>query len=279
MQKGILYLVPTPIGNLGDMTYRGVEILKSVDIIAAEDTRTSTKLLKHYEIKNKLISYHKFNERKQSDILISLLSEGKNVAIITDAGTPGISDPANIIVKEAIEHNIQVCCLPGASAVITALAASGLNTDTFTFAGFLPAKKKDRDNLLKALEKLPHTIVLYEASHRIIDTLKELAEVFGSRECVIARELSKLYETYLRGKLSDLAYASDMETRGEFVILIEGRKEQPLTDAELIRIISDEAKQGIALKELSSKVSDITGINRNRIYKLALALKKCNESV
>jgi 16S rRNA (cytidine1402-2'-O)-methyltransferase len=279
MQKGILYLVPTPIGNLGDMTYRGVEILKSVDIIAAEDTRTSTKLLKHYEIKNKLISYHKFNERKQSDILISLLSEGKNVAIITDSGTPGISDPANIIVKEAIEHNIQVCCLPGASAVITALAASGLNTDTFTFAGFLPAKKKDRDNLLKALEKLPHTIVLYEASHRIIDTLKELAEVFGSRECVIARELSKLYETYLRGKLSDLAYASDMETRGEFVILIEGRKEQPLTDAELIRIISDEAKQGIALKELSSKVSDITGINRNRIYKLALALKKCNESV
>jgi 16S rRNA (cytidine1402-2'-O)-methyltransferase len=261
------------------MTYRGVEILKSVDIIAAEDTRTSTKLLKHYEIKNKLISYHKFNERKQSDILISLLSEGKNVAIITDSGTPGISDPANIIVKEAIEHNIQVCCLPGASAVITALAASGLNTDTFTFAGFLPAKKKDRDNLLKALEKLPHTIVLYEASHRIIDTLKELAEVFGSRECVIARELSKLYETYLRGKLSDLAYASDMETRGEFVILIEGRKEQPLTDAELIRIISDEAKQGIALKELSSKVSDITGINRNRIYKLALALKKCNESV
>jgi len=274
MVKGILYLVPTPIGNLGDMTYRGVETLKNVDIIAAEDTRTSLKLLNHYEIKNKLISYHKFNERKQTDILISLLSEGKNVGIITDAGTPSISDPASIIVKEAIAQNIQVCCLPGASAVITALAASGLNTDPFIFVGFLPVKNKERNNLLIALEKMPHTIVLYEASHRIIDTLGELAKVFGSRECVIARELSKLFETYLRGNLNDLAESPDFETRGEFVILIEGKTEQPISDEELLKIIAAKAKRGITSKELVTQVVETTGINRNRIYKLALSLKK-----
>jgi len=274
MSKGILYLVPTPIGNLSDMTYRAVEILKTVDLIAAEDTRTSQKLLKHYDIKNKLISYHKFNERKQTESFIALLLEGKNIAIISDAGTPGISDPSNIIVKEAISNEIQVCCLPGATALITALAASGLNSDQFTFVGFLPTKKKDKDNLLKSLEKLPHTLVLYEASHRITDTLKELSLLFGARQCVIARELSKLFETYLRGNLTELAEKQDMETRGEFVILIEGKPEENLTDAELLTLISVSVKPGIALKTLSTQISDATGINRNRIYNLALTLKQ-----
>ncbi len=274
MEKGILYLVPTPIGNLGDMTFRGVETLKSVDLIAAEDTRTSKVLLNHYDIKNKLISYHKFNERKQTEQLIELLQAGKQVALITDAGMPGISDPASILVKEAISLDIQVCALPGASAGITALAASGLNTDSFSFIGFLPAKKKDRTALIESLGNLSHTVILYESSHAVLNTLKELADSLGSRNCVIAREISKIYETYLRGTLSELAGLTEMETRGEFVLLIEGKQEQALTDAELLRIIKTSLQAKTPLKEAVSQLAQETGINKNRIYKLALSLKE-----
>lgn len=269
--------MPTPIGNLGDMTYRAVEVLKTVDLIAAEDTRTSQKLLKHYDIKNILISYHKFNERKQSDSIIALLAEGRNVAIITDAGTPGISDPAEIIVKIAIEKNIQVCCLPGATALIPALAASGLNTDKFTFVGFLPVKKKERTKLLSDIEKLPHTVVLYESSHRIKDTINELSGIFKERSFVIAREVSKLYETYYRGTFDDIVFIDDIETRGEFVILVEGKKAIELTDDEVIKLIKKHHSSKTTLTELVHTVTTLTGINRNRIYKLALKLKKKNE--
>ncbi len=269
--------MPTPIGNLGDMTYRAVEVLKTVDLIAAEDTRTSLKLLKHYDIKKKLISYHKFNERKQSDNIITLLNEGRNVAIITDAGTPGISDPAEIIVKIAIKKDIQVCCLPGSTALIPALAASGLNTDKFTFAGFLPVKKKERTKLLSDLEKLSHTIVLYESSHRIKDTIKELSGIFTERQFVIAREISKIYETYYRGTFDDISFIDDIETRGEFVILVKGKKEQELTDDEVLKLLKKHNSAKTTLTELVHTVTTLTGINRNRIYKLALKLKKKNE--
>jgi 16S rRNA (cytidine1402-2'-O)-methyltransferase len=274
MDKGILYLVPTPIGNLGDMTYRGVELLKSVDLIAAEDTRTSLKLLNHYGIRNKLISYHKFNEAKQTKLMLDALEKGKNIALISDAGTPGISDPAAILVKAVILKGIQVTCLPGATALIPALAASGLDANNFTFVGFLPVKQKDRKALLTSLAGSPHTIVLYESSHRITETLLELIGYFAGRNCVIARELSKLYESFYRGSLEELAANADLETRGEFVILLEGKTKRDISDEDLSELIKQACKKNLPLKELTTQIAQATGINRNRIYKLAIALKE-----
>jgi 16S rRNA (cytidine1402-2'-O)-methyltransferase len=273
MHKGILYLVPTPIGNLSDMTYRSVEILKTVDIIACEDTRTSIKLLKHYEVKNTLVSYHKFNEAKQTKVLIEQLMQGKNVAIITDAGTPGISDPASFVVKSAVDNDIKVCALPGATACITALAASGLNTDSFTFVGFLPVKNKDRKQLLQTLIDLPHTLVIYESSHRIKETLTELAQVFSSRRFVLARELSKLFETYYRGNLDDLDFLVDLETRGEFVLMIEGKAKIDLSDDEIIALLKKHKQNHPKTSELSEIVAQTYSLQPNRVYKLALKLK------
>jgi len=274
MGKGILYLVPTPIGNLGDMTYRGVETLKTVDLIAAEDTRTSQILLNHYAIKNKTISYHKFNESKQTKALIELLTAGKNIAVITDAGTPAISDPASIIVKAAIQQGIRVCCLPGASACITALAASGLDTESFVFVGFLPSKQKDRKELLAALKNSSHTLVLYESTHKLTKTLPELSNVLGDRICVIAKELSKIHETYYRGSLSEILQLPEFNLKGEFVILIEGRKEVYITDDELIDMIKKALEQKTPLRKLAEQISTITGINKNRIYEMALTIKE-----
>jgi 16S rRNA (cytidine1402-2'-O)-methyltransferase len=273
MVKSILYLVPTPIGNLGDMTFRGVETLKSVDLIAAEDTRTSQVLLNHYGIRNKIVSYHKFNESKQTRSLLNLLQQGQSVALITDAGTPGISDPASILVKAAIKEGIKVICLPGATAVITALAASGLDTDSFAFLGFLPAKQKDRKQLLESLKTSLHTLVFYESTHKISDTLPEFKQAFGDRQCVIAKELSKIHETYYRGALSEVLTLPDFDARGEFVIMIEGHKPAVIEDKELLALINKSMVKGQPLKELAVKLSNQTGINRNRIYKLALTLK------
>ncbi len=272
MPKGVLYLVPTPIGNLGDMTYRAVEILKNADLIAAEDTRTSLKLLNHYEIRNKLVSYHKFNESKQTKALLDLLEQGKSIALITDAGTPGISDPASILVKAAIDSNINVSCLPGATALIPALAASGLDTEKFTFAGFLPTRKKERTALLNSLKELPHTLILYESSHRIIDTLRELQAYFPDRRFVLARELSKLYETFYRCSFADLSQINDLETRGEFVLLIEGGVKADISDEQLVVMIKDQSPE-LTIKELVDTISRYTGVSRNRIYKLALELR------
>jgi len=273
MKPGILYLVPTPIGNLGDMTYRGVETLKSVDIIACEDTRTSKKLLNHYQIKNRLIAYHKFNERKQTDTIISQLLEGKNIAVITDAGTPAISDPATILVKAAIERNIQVCCLPGASACITALAASGLDTESFVFIGFLPLKAKDRKALLQRLQDTPDTIVIYESSHRIIDTIKELSPLFIDRSFVLAREISKVYETFYREHFTDISFLDKLETRGEFVLMIEGKTELTLSDEQILSLIEKHHTKAESYSETADKVSHLYNLKRNRVYKLALLLK------
>lgn len=270
---GILYLVPTPIGNLGDMTYRAVQTLKSVELIACEDTRTSIKLLNHYEIKNKLISYHKFNERKQCETLIKHLLSGNHLAVITDAGTPAISDPASILVIEAIAKGIEVCCLPGATACIPALAASGLNTDKFTFIGFLPTKKKDRKLLLGSLTSLAHTLIIYESTHSVKTTLLELETYFPERQCVIAREISKLHETYSRGKLTELAHESTMETRGEFVILIEGNTSTGISDKELSMMIDRADYQNKSLSELTAYFAEETGCNRNKIKQLILERK------
>lgn len=222
---GKLFLVPTPIGNLEDMTFRAIRILKEVDVILAEDTRTSAKLLHHYEIKNKLMSHHKFNEHKTVEMIAGQIGEGKNVALISDAGTPGISDPGFLLVKTCLDKGIEVECLPGATALIPALVNSGFPTDRFTFEGFLP-QKKGRHKKIKELLEEPRTMIFYESPYRLMKTLEQLSEFLGAeRRASVSRELSKLYEENKRGTLAELIeYFGSKTIKGEIVIVLEGYK-------------------------------------------------------
>ena len=218
--KGVLYLVSTPIGNLGDITYRAISILNDVSLIAAEDTRYSKKLLNHYNIQTKMISYYEHNRDNRIPYLISSLSNGQNIAVITDAGTPGISDPAYKLIRESINIGAKIESIPGASAFLAALTASGLPTDRFLFEGFLPPKK-GRNKRLSKIEDVDATIIYYESANRLKRTLKQLYEFFGDRPAVVARELTKMYEQIKRGTLLQLSnYFSDNQAKGEFVILI-----------------------------------------------------------
>ena len=201
---GKLYLIATPIGNLGDITYRAVEILKKVDIIAAEDTRHSLKLLNYLDISKPMISYHRHNEDTKTETLINLLKDGKNIGLITDAGTPGISDPGEEVVKQAIKEKIEIIPIPGACALINALIASGLNTKEFAFYGFLPLDKKLRNEKMEDIQKQNKTIIFYEAPHRLEKTLAELLDRFGNIEIVIAKELTKIHESFIRGRIEDI---------------------------------------------------------------------------
>ena len=203
MKAGKLYLVPTPIGNLKDITLRALEVLKSVDEIAAEDTRTSLKLLNHFEIKKSLFSYHKHNEQGKSLDIINKLKNGVNIALITDAGTPGISDPGSVIVERCIEEKIEFEVLPGATAITTALVYSGLDTTKFTFRGFLPRENKDRNPIIDEVKNIRDTIILYEAPHRLVNTLNYIKDNIGDRKIAICRELTKLHEEIYRGKISE----------------------------------------------------------------------------
>lgn len=222
MGSGKLYLVPTPIGNLEDITFRAVRMLKEVDLILAEDTRTSSVLLKHYSITTKAIAHHKFNEHKSIDKIVAELQAGKNIAIISDAGTPGISDPGFLIVKHCIENNIHVETLPGATALIPALINSGLPAHAFVFIGFLPIKK-GRETKLKEIALEKRTVILYESPHRVLKTLSQLLQFAGDRNVSVSRELSKKFEETIRGKVSELiAHFTATEPKGEFVILMEG---------------------------------------------------------
>lgn len=222
---GKLYLVPTPVGNLEDMTFRAVRILKEVDLILAEDTRVSCNLLKHFEIENKLQSYHKFNEHKSIGYIIEKLNSGQNIALISDAGTPGISDPGFLIARECAKNDIEVECLPGATAFVPALVASGIPCDRFSFEGFLP-QKKGRMTKLKYLAEEDKTIVLYESPYRVVKTLTQLAEYLGEdRLAATCREISKLHEEIKRGTLADLiTYFTSNQPRGEFVIIVSGKE-------------------------------------------------------
>lgn len=219
----MLYLVPTPLGNLKDMTFRGVEVLQSVDVILCEDTRTSSKLLQHYQIQKPLSPYHQHNEHKIVEHLVDQLKGGKTFALITDAGTPGISDPAFLLVRECIKEGIKVACLPGATAFVPALVNSGIPTNRFVFEGFLPLKK-GRQTMLKALAVEPRTIILYESPMRLVKTLKELAVYFGAdRLASVSRELTKMFEENKKGTLQDLAvYFESKSVKGEIVIVIAG---------------------------------------------------------
>ncbi len=221
---GTLYLVATPIGNLGDITYRAVHILKNVDLIAAEDTRKSRILLKHYLITTQLISYHSYNLKKQTPQLIRRLKKGQSLALISDAGTPGISDPGYQLVQAAIDESLRVVPIPGASALLAALVASGLPSNRFVYEGFLPLKK-GRKTRLAQLAQEERTIVLYESPHRIQRTLRDLIEAFGDRSCVLARELTKMYEEMHRGTLSALLeLTNDKTLKGEMVLVIAGKE-------------------------------------------------------
>lgn len=222
---GKLYLIPTPIGNLEDITLRAIRILQEVDLILAEDTRTSGKLLKHYEIQTPMQSYHLHNEHKKTHLYLNYIEEGKNIAVITDAGTPGISDPGYMLVKACVDKNIRVECLPGATAFVPALVISGLPSHEFLFVGFLP-QKKGRQTKLKDLSEEKRTIILYESPHKIINTLEQIALFFGAdRKISLSREITKIYEETLRGEVSIiLEKCKEKPLKGEIVLLIEGKK-------------------------------------------------------
>ena len=224
---GILYIVPTPVGNMEDMTFRAVRILKEMDLVLAEDTRTSGILLKHYEIKNALMSHHKFNEHGTSAGIVNRLLAGENVALISDAGTPGISDPGFFLVREAVRAGVEVQCLPGATAFVPALVSSGLPCDRFAFEGFLP-QKKGRQTRLQALKDEERTMIFYESPFRLVKTLQQFAEVYGGdRQVSVCREISKIHEESVRGSLDEvIAHFKEKEPKGEIVIVLAGRSEK-----------------------------------------------------
>ena len=220
---GTLFIVPTPVGNLSDMTFRAVEVLRSADLILAEDTRTSSVLLQHYGIKGKLVSHHKYNEHQSVEMIKERILGGLNVALVSDAGTPGISDPGFLLARACAAEGIEVQTLPGATACIPAIVSSGLPCDRFCFEGFLP-QKKGRQTLLETLKTEPRTMIFYESPYRLLHTLEQFAEVFGAeRECSVAREISKLHETHHRGTLQELVnYFNENEPKGEIVIVLAG---------------------------------------------------------
>lgn len=275
MKPGTLYLCATPIGNLEDITLRVLRTLKEADLIAAEDTRNSIKLLNHFDIHTPMTSYHEYNKVEKAHELIGLLLQGKDIALITDAGTPGISDPGEVLVHFAMERGIPVTSLPGAAACITALTMSGQSTRRFAFEAFLPREKKERREILEALRKETRTILLYEAPHHLIKTLSELLEVLGDRDVSVCRELTKKYEEVRKSTLSDvLNYYKDNEPRGEYVLVIAGkdRKEllaerseafQELTIAE--HVARYEA-QGMDRKEAMKAVAKDRGIGKRDVY-------------
>jgi len=275
MKYGTLYIVPTPIGNLGDMTYRAVEVLRQVTLIGAEDTRTSRILLEHYDIKTPTVSCHKFNERARVDEFIEKLKKGEDIALISDAGTPGISDPSSILIQEVIEQNIEVTTLPGATALISALVSSGLSTERFYFFGFLPEKNSERRDLLNKLETIEDTLILFEAPHRLQDTLNELLQNFDDRNICIARELSKKFETLYRGTLSYyVEHFDDITLKGEFVIVVEGAQEIKLSDDDLRELITEKFHQKKSLSRTAKELAQEYKLSKNRVYKLALSIKK-----
>lgn len=273
--NGILYLVATPIGNLSDITYRAVEILKSVDKIYAEDTRNSIYLLQHFNITTKLESYHEYNQDIKTDSIIEELKNGMKIAIISDAGLPIISDPGYKIVKAASELNIAISTIPGASAGISALIASGLAPMPYTFYGFLDSKKTKRLAELNSLKYVDHTIIFYEAPHRIFETLADILEVFGDRQCVIARELTKTYEEYIRGSISELLKIEAI--KGEIVLIVSGYKEtKELVDnpnSKIEELISLGYKPNEAIKE----VSKLFNLDRKELYKEYIEYKNKGE--
>lgn len=271
--SGKLYLVATPIGNLDDITIRALNVLKEVDLIAAEDTRHTLGLLNHFEISKPLISYYKEIENTKSDVLLDkIVKENQNVALVSDAGTPGISDPGEVIVKKAIELGIEVIPIPGACAMINALITSGLSTREFTFVGFLSTNAKERKEKLEEIKYEPRTMIFYEAPHKLKETLKVMQDVLGDRKVVLARELTKIHEEFIRGELSTISEQLG-DIRGEFVVLVEGslitKKEKEIEDLnslsleEHYKYYEDE---GLSKKDIIKKIAKDRKKDKNEIY-------------
>ena len=269
--KGKIYLVATPIGNLEDITLRAIRILNEVDLIAAEDTRHTLGLLNHLEIKKPLVSYYKEIERQKSDYLIKEVLEGKNIAIVSDAGTPGISDPGEEIVKKAIEEDIEIIPIPGACAFVNALIASGFNTREFSFIGFLPVNKKEKKDKLELIKNETRTLIFYEAPHKMKATLEAFRDVLGNRKIVLARELTKIHEEFIRSTIEEVLEKE--EYKGEFVILLEGAEEskqdielKSLNELSLKGHYEKYEKEGFEKKEIIKKIAKDRNVSKNEIY-------------
>ncbi|MFL0800004.1 MAG: 16S rRNA (cytidine(1402)-2'-O)-methyltransferase [Agarilytica sp.] len=277
--QSALYIVPTPIGNLSDISLRAIEVLSTVAAVAAEDTRHSTKLLSYHGIHTPLISYHDHGGEAQVARIIGKLEQGESVALISDAGTPLISDPGYRLVSEVRAQGYDVVPLPGACALITALSAAGLASDRFSFEGFPPAKSQGRKTLFSELAQMPHTLIFYESTHRILDSLEDMGSVFGDdRRCVIARELTKTFETFIDGSLAHvLERVRDdrNQQKGEFVVLIEGFKpvesEGISAEAEKVLVVLLEE---LSVKQASALAAKITGEKKNKLYQWALSKKQ-----
>lgn len=269
--SGKLYLVATPIGNLEDITLRAIRILKEVDIIVAEDTRHTLKLLNHLEISKPLISYQRHSDEKRINEIIEKILEGKNIALVTDAGTPGISDPGEEVVKVAIEKNIEVVPIPGACALICALIASGMDTKEFTFIGFLPMNNKNRAEKLEEIKSAKNTMIMYEAPHKLKQTLKDLEKILGERKIVLAHEITKIHESFESGTAREFIEKTE-EPKGEYVIIVE-KNEQDLNDKEELNKLSLEEhykyyeKIGYQNKEIIKQIAKDRGVHKNEIYK------------
>ena len=267
-KEGILYIVATPIGNLEDITLRAINTLKNVDLIAAEDTRHTLKLLNHLNISKPMISYYRHNEELRSEELVNKIKEGKNIALVSDAGTPGICDPGQKIIKKCIEEKITIIPIPGACAMINALILSGLNTDEFTFIGFLPLNKKNRNKKLDEIKNTTKTIILYEAPHKLVTTLKDLKNIIGERKIVLARELTKIHEEFIRGDIDNLIENAE-RIKGEIVIIIEGsnvKEENYLNSLSLKEHYNYYEKKGYSKKEIIKKISKDRNVSKNDIY-------------
>lgn len=276
---GMLYLCATPIGNLEDITYRVLRTLKEVDLIAAEDTRNSIKLLNHFDIHTPMTSYHEYNKIEKGRALVAKMQSGMKIALITDAGTPGISDPGEELVRMCYEAGIEVTSLPGACACVTALTLSGLSTRRFAFEAFLPADKKERRAVLESLKDETRTVIIYEAPHRLLKTLKELFEVLGNRRVTLCRELTKRHETAFCSTLEELAaYYESEEPKGECVLVIEGRSRRELEEKAqkewsrmpLVEHMAYYEKQGVSRKEAMKLVAKDRGVGKREIYQQLL---------
>ncbi|MEB3293795.1 MAG: 16S rRNA (cytidine(1402)-2'-O)-methyltransferase [Synechococcales bacterium] len=276
-----LYIVGTPIGNLEDMTFRAIQVLQQVDAIAAEDTRHTGKLLHHFQMKTPQISYHDHNRTSRIPELLRRLQQGQAIALVTDAGMPCVSDPGYELVKAAAEAGYAVVPIPGVTAVITALAGSGLPSDRFTFEGFLPAKEKERLKQLQTLVTETRTLIFYEAPHRLRETLQAMATVLGdSREMTIARELTKLHEEFWRGTLATaIQHYQQRDPQGEYTLVVKGAviETPPLTETVLRQELLDLIRQGSSRSQASRQLAEQTGLSRRQIYQLALALPEVNE--
>ena len=264
-----LFLVPTPIGNLDEMTPRAIEVLKSADVIACEDTRNSGLLLQRFGIKNRLVAYENFNEVSSCKGLIKLLEEGKDIALISDAGYPLINDPGQRIVTEATKMGFNVVPLSGCNAMLNALVASGLIVQPFIFIGFLPAHKNDRIRKLREYEHYPMTMVFYEAPHRLSKCLEDCQEVLGNRQCCLARELTKLHEEFIRGTISEIREIADT-LKGEMVLVIEGKPEEVLhlDNDYILNMVNERIAEGMSTSEAAKAVAHQTGMSKNEVYQL-----------